>query len=272
MIVFDDVSFSYGAKIEGGTIKNVSFSLPNGDFAAFCGTNGAGKSTTVKLIAGLLKPTSGCVTLDGMDTRKLKVSKIARKIGFLFQNPDRQICKNTVAEEIMFSLTLTSDDSESNKRRLAELISEFEFDPDAEPFSLSRGERQKLALASVIAPKPDILILDEPTTGLDYRECTHMMELISSFNRLGVTVVMVCHDMEVVLDYASHVITMHDGEITSDGATREIFADSAKLREASLASPQIAGLSGLLGESFDGIFTADEMIGRIKTLKGGAIH
>jgi energy-coupling factor transport system ATP-binding protein len=265
MIEFQNVSFGYDG---GRTIQDVSFHLEKGEFAAIIGENGAGKTTISKLCNGLLKPVKGSVTVNGMDTRTTRVSRIARSVGFLFQNPDRQICRNTIREEILFGLTLTVDDPAERTRRLTSTLEEFGFDADRNPFSMSRGERQRIALASLMACEPGILILDEPTTGLDYRECMEIMEKIATRNRAGATVLMVCHDMEIVQDFARRVLVLADGQLIGDGETGTIMLDAPLLSRASVAPAQIPQLALRFGDLFQGVFTVEQMAdaieGRVK--------
>ena len=129
---------------------------------------------------------------------------------------------------------------------------------------MSRGQRQRLCLACLIALNPEILILDEPTTGLDYRECMEIMEKIRQLNEKGTTIIMVCHDMEVVLDFAKKIIVMNRGEILGEGPTRSVLANDELLNKARLLPPQIAQVAKQLGSGFEGIFTDDELIARIK--------
>ena len=265
MIDFQNVSFGYDG---GRTIQDVSFRLEKGEFTAVIGENGAGKTTLSKLCNGLLKPTSGSVTVNGMDTRTTRVSRIARSVGFLFQNPDRQICRNTIREEILFGLTLTVNDPAERARRLDATLAEFGFDGSRNPFSMSRGERQRIALASLMACNPDVMILDEPTTGLDYRECMEIMEKIGARNRAGATVLMVCHDMEIVQDFARRVLVVADGQLIGDGPTGEIMTDAELLARASVAPAQIPKLALRFGDLFRGVFTIEQMAdaieGRVK--------
>ena len=200
MIEFKNVSASYDGEL--AVLNDVSFTVNNGDFVAFVGTNGAGKSTTMRLVNGLLKPTSGEVLIDGVPTTSLKTSELARRIGFLFQNPDRQICCNTVREELMFGFKALGEEGSEAEARVDAMIERFGFDADAEPYLLNRGTRQLLALASIIVLAPPTIILDEPTTGLDFRECVKVMDVVRELNENGTTVIMVCHDMEVVGDFA----------------------------------------------------------------------
>ena len=264
MLEFKDVSFSYDTT---ANVQNLNVKVEKGDFIAIIGSNGAGKSTFSKLCNGLLTPTTGDVFVLNKNTRREKVSSLAKHIGFLFQNPDRQICCNTVKEEIAFSLRNNGFPEDEIKRRVKAALEEFGFDGKTEPFNLSRGQRQRLCLACLIALNPEILILDEPTTGLDYKECMMMMNRIKQLNENGTTVIMVCHDMEVVLDFAKTVVVMNRGQILEQGETRKILADTELLGKARLLQPQIAQVSTMLGNDFTGIFTIDEMISKLKSLK-----
>jgi len=261
LIEFKNVSFGYQ---ETPTIRDVSFRLDQGEFAAIIGENGAGKTTISKLVNGLLKPVKGSVTVNGMDTKATRTSRIARSVGFLFQNPDRQICRNTVREEILFGLELTVDDPAERSRRLEKTLVEFGFDGSRNPFSMSRGERQRIALASLMACEPDILILDEPTTGLDYRECMEIMDKIAARNRAGATVLMVCHDMEIVQDFARRVLVVAGGVLVGDGPTSEIMTDAQLLSRASVAPAQIPQLALKFGDLFSGVFTIGQMADAIE--------
>ncbi len=264
VLSFQNVSFSYN---ETANVKNLNVNIHKGDFTAIIGSNGAGKSTFSKLCNGLLKPSAGDVLVLDKNTKKEKVSNLAKHIGFLFQNPDRQICCGTVREEIAFSLRNNKVPESEIKTRVENTIKEFGFNPDTEPFNMSRGQRQRLCLACLIALNPEILILDEPTTGLDYRECMEVMNKIRQLNENGTTVIMVCHDMEVVLDFAKKIIVMNRGEILGEGPARKVLADDTLLNKARLLPPQIAQVAKLLGPGFEGIFTDDELIARIKETK-----
>ncbi len=263
VLEFSHVGFSYN---ETANVRDLNVKVRKGDFISIIGSNGAGKSTFSKLTNGLLKPSIGDVFVVGKNTKEQKVSALAKHIGFLFQNPDRQICCSTVREEIAFSLRNNGIAEDEIKARVEKTLSEFGFDGDTEPFNMSRGQRQRLCLACLIALNPEILILDEPTTGLDYRECMEVMEKIRTLNENGTTVIMVCHDMEVVLDFAKTIIVMNRGEILGQGATREVLANRDLLQRARLLPPQIAQVAMLLGPAFDGVFTDDEMISKIKEM------
>ncbi|MDR1655084.1 MAG: energy-coupling factor ABC transporter ATP-binding protein [Treponema sp.] len=263
MLHFDNVGFSYGrGGGKPGTLGGICFRLEKGEFAALIGENGAGKSTLARLCNGLLKPDSGRVTAAGMDTRHVKTSRIARKLGFLFQNPDRQICCNTVREEILFGLNAIMGDEEAAKmkeERLNEMLELFGLPGDGDPFSMSRGERQQIALASVLAVKPELLILDEPTTGLDYRECVNIMGIISRLHREGATILMISHDMELVADYAERALVLSGGKLTGNLSVKELMKNRPLLEAASLLPAQIPALAMALGEGFEDVYTIDEM-------------
>lgn len=246
MIEFENVSASYDGELP--ILRDVSFRIPDGDFVAFVGTNGAGKSTTMRLVNGLLKPSSGQVLIDGVPTTQLRTSQLAEKVGFLFQNPDRQICCSTVREELLFGFRAQGRADAEAEAKVDAMIERFGFDGDAEPFLLNRGTRQLLALASIIVMEPPVVVLDEPTTGLDFRECAKVMDVIAELNARGTTVIMVCHDMEVVADYAKRVIAMTAGQVVADGETFAVLRDRDVLARTHLLPPQMVDVSLRLAE------------------------
>ena len=277
MIQFKNVVSSY----DGVTpiLKDVSFTIDDGDFVAFVGTNGAGKSTTMRLCNGLLKPDSGEVLIDGMPTTRLRTSELARRVGFLFQNPDRQICCGTVKEELLFGFTAQGGVTPEAEERVDAIVREFGFDPEAEPYLLNRGTRQLLALASIIVMETPVIILDEPTTGLDYRECMKVMEVIERLHKQGTTVIMVCHDMEVVADFAERVIVMTGGKVIDQGPTFQVMRNPETMRAADLIPAQITDISMRLAEQLPSLAsdaladanTVDEMVATLEAAsrKGG---
>jgi energy-coupling factor transport system ATP-binding protein len=283
MLSFDHVSFSYPAYTAGaapsGIITDVSFEIGRGDFAALIGENGAGKSTLCRLGNGLLKPVSGRVLVSGRDTKTVKTSVLARTVGYLFQNPDRQLCQNTVREELLFGLEysiagagLSPAEMEAEKKcRCEEMLALFGLDGNRDPFGLSRGERQQCALASVLARKPEMLILDEPTTGLDYRECITIMDIISRLHTGGTTVLMISHDMEIVADFARRCLVLSRGRLIGDGPVKEIMRNRPLMDEASLLPSQIVSLAMKLGAGFEEVFSVDDMAGAVERARGGRL-
>lgn len=262
MIEFENVSASYDGELP--ILRDVSFRIPDGDFVAFVGTNGAGKSTTMRLVDGLLKPSSGQVLIDGVPTTQLRTSQLAAKVGFLFQNPDRQICCSTVREELLFGFRAQGRDDAEAEAKVDAMIERFGLDGDAEPFLLNRGTRQLLALASIIVMEPPVVVLDEPTTGLDFRECAKVMDVIAGLNARGTTVVMVCHDMEVVADYAKRVIAMTAGQVVADGETFAVLRDRDVLARTHLLPPQMVDVSLRLVE--EGAVVASSPVALADTL------
>ncbi|MBQ9041540.1 MAG: ATP-binding cassette domain-containing protein [Eggerthellaceae bacterium] len=261
-IEFRNVHASYDASTP--ILKGVNFTVSDGEFVAFVGTNGAGKSTTMRLVNGLLKPEQGEVLIDGVPTTQLKTSELARRVGFLFQNPDSQICCNTVREELLFGFRALKMDMARAERRVDDIIDEFGFNPDDDPFLLNRGTRQLLALASIVVLETPAVVLDEPTTGLDFRECVKVMGIIRRLHERGTTVVMVCHDMEVVADFADRVIVMSDGRVVDQGPTFEVLRNRHTLEVASLVPPQIVDIS--LGLSIMRPELAGTLVGTANTL------
>lgn len=271
MIECDLVRFGYGKTKDAELIHGISLSIEDGEFVALTGENGAGKSTFSKLLAGILKPSDGKICVNGIDTKKAKNSMLAKTTGFLFQNPDRQLCTYTVRDEIAFGQkALKTGTEEEISKRTEKIIERFGFNPDEAPFSLSRGQRQRLALASIIAVEPKVMILDEPTTGLDYKECMEIMSAVKELNKNGTTVIMVCHDMELVLDFARRMIVLADGKIEADGKTLEIMRRKEILQKTCLLPPQIIQIALELEEKFPGRFnfenvrTADELAAKIQ--------
>lgn len=262
MIEFKNVSASYDGELP--ILRDVGFRIPDGDFVAFVGTNGAGKSTTMRLINGLLKPSSGQVLIDGAPTTQLRTSQLAAKVGFLFQNPDRQICCSTVREELLFGFRAQGRADAEARAKVDAMIERFGFDGDAEPFLLNRGTRQLLALASIIVMEPPVVVLDEPTTGLDFRECAKVMDVIAELNAHGTTVIMVCHDMEVVADYARRVIAMTAGQVVADGETFAVLRNRDVLARTHLLPPQVVDVALRLAE--DGAVEAASPVALADTL------
>lgn len=241
----------------GASVNDLEMTVYPGELVGIVGQNGAGKTTLTKLLNGLLKPSSGEVRMSGLDTREVPTSAIAGVCATLFQNPDRQICKDTVLDEVAFGLELHGVPEDEARERAAAVASRFGLPLDEAPFSLSRGQRQMVALASVVVMDPKVVLLDEPTNGLDYRECMTVMETVREMAEHGCAVIMVCHDMEVVSDFAERIVVMANGRILGRGPTQEMFADEELMRAAFVAPPQVVELSRELARDvspeFEGI-------------------
>jgi energy-coupling factor transport system ATP-binding protein len=222
-------------------LRDVSLDVQDGEFLAVMGQNGAGKTTLVKLFNGLLKPTSGEVLVDNIDTKETSVAKLARSVGFVFQNPDSQLFCETVEEEISFALRNFGFDELKVKKRVTwalNLLGLTEYRTTS-PFMLSGGERKRVALASVLAWDPKVVVMDEPTIGQDHRQKERLRQFIIQLNSQGKTVVIVTHDVEFVAECAPRIILMSSGRIVADGTGKEILTDSTTLTKASIVVPQI---------------------------------
>lgn len=252
VLTFDHVEFAYPNG--GAAVHDLNLTLYPGELVGIVGQNGAGKTTLTKLLTGLLKPASGSVRVTGLDTAAVPTSRIAREVATLFQNPDRQICKDTVLDEVAFGLELAGIDRAEALRRAQLVIDRFGLPADEAPFSLSRGQRQMVALASVVVVEPKIVVLDEPTSGLDYRECMTVMETVRTMAERGCAVIMVCHDMEVVSDFAERIVVMADGRILGRGRTHELFSNIDLMRRAYVKPPQVIELSRRLASSVSPAF------------------
>ena len=261
-------SFSYGPG--AASVEGLDLVVRPGEIFGVVGQNGAGKTTLTKLLNGLLKPTSGTVRIAGLDTGATPVSRIAAHAATLFQNPDRQLCRGTVLDEVAFGLELRGECPAAARERARRAVEHFGLPASAEPFGLSRGQRQMVALASVVATEPELIILDEPTSGLDYRECMTVMEAVRDRARAGAAVVMVCHDMEVVSDFATSLAVMAHGRIIAQGPTHRIFARPDVLHRASVEPPQVVELSDRLAAAnprFTGITEVADLVERVKELR-----
>lgn len=247
VVRLQDVTYAYPGG--GASVRHLNLEVYPGEFVGLVGQNGAGKTTATKLVNGLLKPSSGTVEVAGLDTRTARTSQIARHAATLFQNPDHQICRDTVLDEVAFGLELGGVDAETARERARAVAEDFGLPLDEAPFSLSRGQRQMVALASVVVLEPELVILDEPTSGLDYRECMTVMETVRRMADRGSAVIMVCHDMEVVSDFAERLVVMADGEIAAAGPTHDLFADESLMKRASMRPPQVIELANELART-----------------------
>ena len=234
---------------DGPALSDVSLTLRRGEYVAIIGQNGSGKTTLVKHFNGLLRPAEGEVLIDGEPTRSQTLRALAQRVGYVFQNPDHQIFAPTVSEEVAFAPRNFGLHPEEVGARVSESLAAVGFSgrEEDDPFSLTKGERQRVAVASVLAGRPDVLIFDEPTTGLDDRESRSMMALIDDLNRRGHTIVLVTHAMWLAAEYAHRVIVMHRGNVVLDAPARTAFEQVAALREAAIIPPQVVRLSQLLG-------------------------
>ena len=239
MINVQDIHFTYPSNVEA--LRGVTLTIRDGEFVAIMGQNGAGKTTLVKHFNGLLKPTNGKVLIDGVDTTKTSVATLSRNVGFVFQNPDNQLFSETVEEEIAFALKNFGFPEEVIEKRTEwalNLLNLTEYRKTS-PFMLSGGERKRVALASILAWDPKVIILDEPTIGQDHQQKEKLLQFILQLNAQKKTVVIVTHDVEFVAECNPRVILMSQGKILAGGPAEEILTKEKVVAQASIVPPQI---------------------------------
>jgi energy-coupling factor transport system ATP-binding protein len=260
-IGIEDVSFSYS----GGprVLDSIDLKVEAGEFLAIVGQNGSGKTTLAKHIVGLLKPATGRVTIDGKDRAQMRPAETARAVAYVFQNPDHQIFAATVEDEVAFGPRNFGLPDDEIRRRCDEALEAvgLQNERQSDPFLLSKGERQRLAVASVLVLRPRMLILDEPTTGLDHREQLRMMALVRDLNRSGIAIVIITHTPWLVAEYARRVVLMRKGAKIFDGGVREFFMQDELLRSSSFRAPEITELSRRFGAL---ALTTDEFVAWVK--------
>jgi energy-coupling factor transporter ATPase len=234
-----DVSFAYPSGVRA--LDGVSLTIHRGEFVAIMGENGAGKTTLVKHFNGLLRPQAGLVAVDGSNIKSLSVATLARRIGLVFQNPDDQLFSESVEEEIGFALRNFGFQEEIVEKRVDWALNLLDIGRyrKSSPFVLSGGERKRVALASVLAWDPEVVVLDEPTIGQDYAQKEKLRHFLMQLRTQGKTTVIVTHDVEFVADCKPRVVLMADGKIVADGSIKEIMTNDEALRRASVSPPEI---------------------------------
>lgn len=268
IIEVEEIHYTYPNGMHA--IDGVSLTINRGEFIAIMGENGAGKTTLVKHFNGLLKPQRGRVLVDGLDTSKTSVAALARKVGLVFQNPDDQLFAESVEEEIKFGLRNFGFEDEVIEKRVEWALNLLGVERyrKSSPFTLSGGERKRVALASVLAWDPEVVVLDEPTIGQDYAQKERLRHFLMQLRTREKTIITVTHDVEFVAENRPRVILMAGGRIIADGPMERIMADAEALRRASITPPEIAkafrGLSdyGLPPDVFD-VEEAAESLSRL---------
>ena len=235
-------------------LSGVDLQVRRGEYLAVVGTNGAGKTTLTKHFNGILRPTSGTVLVEGADIAATSTPDLAMTIGYCFQNPDHQIFASTVEAEIEFGLKCYGVPEAERPPRIARIMEAFELTELAEtnPLNLGKGQRQKVALASILVLEPKILVIDEPTTGLDWQECASILDILDGFHARGTTIVVVTHDMRLVRERAKRVVAMSGGRIAYDGPSTEFFFESDVLESADIELTPVSELAALLARR-DGV-------------------
>ncbi len=229
-------------------LAGVRFAVGRGELVAVVGRNGSGKTTLARHLNGLLRPTAGCVRLDGRDLAGLALEDIAQRVGYVFQDPDHQLFAERVRDEVAFGPRNLGLPREQVARRVDEALAAVGLDADdADPFLLDKGARQRLAVAAVLALEPDVVILDEPTTGLDWPQQRRMLDLLRALQRGGRTIVVITHTPWVIAEYAERVLLLAGGRLRYDGPVRAFFADPARVAEAAFLAPDVTRLGQVFG-------------------------
>jgi energy-coupling factor transport system ATP-binding protein len=263
LIQIRDLKFRY-SESSPFVLDGINLDISEGEFIAFVGQNGAGKTTLVKHFNGLLKPTEGSVLLRGQDTRSLTIEQSAKMVGYCYQNPDHQIFSSTVQDEVAFgpkNLGMTKEEINRTVDHALELVG-LSGEKLRYPLMLGRGERQKLAVASVLAMNSPVLIVDEPTTGMDVRGSRNIMTLLKKWHDAGQTILVITHDMNIVAEFVPTMVVMANGKVLAKEATRKAMQEDALLKEAFLKPPQVTRMARKLnafGIKQD-ILTVPEMV------------
>jgi energy-coupling factor transport system ATP-binding protein len=244
IIIVDNVRYAYG-KGAVVALDGVSFEVPRGQIVGVVGQNGSGKTTLTKLLNGLLKPTGGSVTVDGIHTADMPVQKLARHVGYVFQNPNHQLFATTVEEELKFGPRNLGVPEEELGERVAEAVEFFGLQDvlALHPYRISFPLRKLVGIASIFTMRPHVFILDEPTTGQDHRTTGVINRLIHRLGERGDTVLCVSHDMPLLADVAERLLVMWNAQLIADGTPREVFADRDVMSRTHLVPPQITQLS-----------------------------
>lgn len=256
-----NITFRYRKQEEEMAIKPLNLRIGKGEFAAVIGRNGAGKSTLCKLITGLLKPHGGELLIHGKPASEYRADQRVRHIGFVFQNPDYQFVRRTVYDEVAYGLSIQKLPVSEIEERVKKVTKLLHIDKylQEHPHFLSRGERRRVAIASILVMQPEVIILDEPTTGLDSTRCREMMDYITELWRQGHTIIMLTHDMRVVADYIPRTIVLSQGQIVWDAPTREVFSKGKELERYHITVPPVVELSRIWGWTPTAL-TSDEIV------------
>lgn len=255
-IILDQVNYSYseGTAYQIQALKDINLEISDGQFIGIIGHTGSGKSTLTQLLNGLLRATSGHIYVDGEDIydENYNMRALRSKVGLVFQYPDHQLFETTNFEDVCFGPKNQGLDRREVELRAYEALRSVGFPEELfyqPPFDLSGGQKRRVAIAGVLAMKPDVLILDEPTAGLDPAGRDEILGLVARMHReLGITIILVSHSMEDVAKYVERLIVMNHGEVMYDGAPREVFPHYKELEAVGLAAPQVTYLMHELRE------------------------
>lgn len=257
---------------DGRQLDDVSISFRKGDFAAVIGQNGAGKTTLMRSIIGLLKPQSGEIRVCGIDIKQKTVAELSATVGYVFQNPDEQIFTDSVLDELNFGPDNLGKPREESAPLVGEVLAEvgLEHYKNTWPKYLSKGERQRLSMGAIITMDPEIIIVDEPTTGQDWRETLWIMDLLKKMNERGKTILIITHNMEIVNRYCNRVVVMRGGKVLLDGAPREVFTQTETLKTAYVEPTDVMKVAQALPYMPDNVISVQEFYDRFTAIRKGA--
>lgn len=255
-IILDKVNYSYseGTAYRIQALKDINLKIEEGQFIGIIGHTGSGKSTLTQLLNGLLRATSGHIYVDGEDIydEDYDMKKLRNKVGLVFQYPDHQLFETTNFEDVCFGPKNQGLDRKEVELRAFEALQNVGFPEDLyyqPPFDLSGGQKRRVAIAGVLAMKPQVLILDEPTAGLDPAGRDEILGLVAKMHKeLGITIILVSHSMEDVAEYVERLIVMNQGEVMYDGTPKEVYAHYKELEAVGLAAPQVTYLMNELAQ------------------------
>lgn len=271
-LVMNDVRFRYKPDMED-VLRGIDLEINRGEFIALVGHNGSGKSTLAKMLVGMLTPNKGEYKLFTEEGQVVEEDDLREHIGMVFQEPNNQILENNVFNEIAYGLKQKG----YGKQEIEEIVNNILADinlshvKDRHPYLLSRGQRKRVALASIVVLEPDIIICDEPTAALDYRSATAVMEALEKIYRQGTTIIFITHDVKVVAEYAQRTILLNQGQVIVDTDVKSFFMEHGRtLDEHRFITPQITKLALKINENIGGnfgsILTIDDFVERFKAL------
>ncbi|MYL34386.1 ATP-binding cassette domain-containing protein [Pontibacillus yanchengensis] len=245
-ISINNVSHVYSNGVKA--ITDINLDIYEGEVVAILGSNGSGKTTLVKHFNGLLKPTKGEIQVGGLNTKKEKISKLSSLVGYVFQNPNHQTFLSTVRQELAYGCKNLKMDEEEMEERVKKAVELFELHDclDDNPFDLNSSQRKEVAMASIMAVSPKVIVLDEPTTGQDHKGCKRVLDLVRMFKAHGHTVVLITHDMNLIGELNCRTIVMHQSEKIADDKADQVFADKGIMELAGLQPPQITTFASKL--------------------------
>ena len=267
IIEVKDLHFYYNPEVE--ILHGINMDIYDGEFLSIVGQNGSGKTTIVKTFNGLHKPTGGSVIVKGVDTKNATVAKLSRSVGYCFQNPDHQIFSSVVRDELTYgpkNVGMPQEEIDKIVDEVAKMIG-IEDILDENPYNLSKGQRQQIAVAAILTMQPDVIVVDEPTTGQDPRQSHQMMDMVKKLNTdYGKTIVVITHDMSIAAEYSDRIITMHNGTIIAQGTPREVFKEEEMLNSSNLEPPQVTRLLKRAGITDPVAIDVDEAMQLLSTM------